>query len=130
MMHGFGFGLPLFMGGPLVWILVLVGGYLLVRKLFIPNRYESDRRPGVRDHDDDGDSRRLAGSRSEISETEIYRLAARQNGTVTVSDLVTELGIEPKQAEKKLESMSDGVRVRMEVSAKGIVYYIFTELQK
>lgn len=124
MMHGFGFGFPLFMGGPLVWIVLLVGGYLLVRKLIILSRHESGERAG-------GDySRRLAGGDSGFSETEIYRLAAKHNGTVTVSDVVTEMGIEPKQAENKLESMTDGIRVQMEVSEKGIVYYIFTELQK
>lgn len=112
MMHGFGF--PLFMGGPIVWILIIVGGYFLIRKVHAPSRRSSaveDRSPG-------------------FTETEIYRLAKKLNGKVTVSDIVTELGLEPKQAEKILESMTDGMRVRMEVEEDGMVYYLFPELQE
>lgn len=112
MMHGFGF--PMFMGGPIVWILILAGGYFLVRKVLAP----SLRSPV-------GDDRT-----SGFTETEIYRLAAKQNGKVTVSDVVTELGVEPQKAAGKLESMADGIRVRMEVDEDGMVYYIFPELQK
>ena len=57
-------------------------------------------------------------------------MAAKHNGKITVSDVVTELGIEPKRAEKILESMADGVRVRMEVEDSGLVYYTFPELQR
>ncbi|MCF7947444.1 MAG: hypothetical protein K9M94_02485 [Spirochaetia bacterium] len=118
MMHGFGF--PFFMGGPFVWLILLIGGNFLIRRFILPHVHEVSR--GGR-----GYSRESSfGS----TETNIYRLAATHNGKVTVSDVVTELGIEPKKAENILESMSDGMRVRMEVSEDGNVYYSFPELQR
>ncbi|MFQ3621435.1 MAG: hypothetical protein SNJ78_10900 [Spirochaetales bacterium] len=58
----------------------------------------------------------------------IFRLAQRLGGRVTLSDIVIETGMDPKQAEKFIESLVDGVRVRMEVDEKGIVYYEFPEI--
>lgn len=118
MMHGFGF--PLFMGGPLVWIILIIAGYFLIRRFIIPHTHEESR--GGR-----GVSRNSSpGSR----ETDIYRLAAKKSGKITVSDVVTELGIEPKKAEEILESMTDGMRVRMEVEDDGTVFYTFPEMKK
>jgi|SRR6056297_3531945 len=111
MMHGF--GVPLFMGGPLVWLLVFIGGYFLIRRVILPYTHEESR-----------------GPRSFSIETDIYRLAAKSNGYITVSDVVTRLGIEPKKAENILESLSDGMRVRMEVGENGNVYYSFPELRR
>ena len=127
MMHGF--GLPIFMGGPFIWILVLIGGYFLARRI-LGHHGKS------RDYDSSGfgytrkDPGHSAGRQGGSIETAIYRLAAGLGGIVTVSDVVTEFGIEPKKAEKILESMADGVRVRMEVNEKGMVYYSFPELKK
>lgn len=114
MMHGFGF--PFIMGGPLVWLLVFIGGFFLVRRFIIPYTHEESR--GSRE------------SSHRSIETDIYRLAASHNGNITVSDVVTSLGIAPKKAENLLESMSDGMRVRMEVGEKGNVYYSFPELRR
>lgn len=114
MMHGFGF--PFFIGSPLVWLLVFIGGFFLVRRFIIPNTHEESR----------GSRESSPGS----IETDIYRLAAKRNGNITVSDVVTSLGIEPKKAENILESMSDGMRVRMEVGENGNVYYSFPELRR
>ncbi|MCF7914584.1 MAG: hypothetical protein K9L66_05415 [Spirochaetaceae bacterium] len=114
MMHGFGF--PFFMGGPIVWLILLIGGYFLIRRFIIPYTHEESR--GTRE-----------SSRRSI-ETDIYRLAAKRNGNITVSDVVTELGIEPRKAENILESMSDGMRVRMEVGENGNVYYSSPELRR
>lgn len=118
MMHGFGF--PSFMGGPVVWLIVLIGGYFLFRRFIMPHTYEESR--GRRSFPRESSSGSI--------ETNIYRLAAKRNGDVTVSDVVTDLGIEPKKAENILESMSDGMRVRMEVGEKGDVYYSFPELRR
>lgn len=117
MMHGFDFGFPFFMGGPLVWLIIIVGGYFLIRNI-IPRHSSGSA----------GDLQRY--SDNEFTEAEIYRLAAKHNGKITVSDVVTELGIEPKRTEKILESMADGIRVRMEVEENGAVFYTFPELQR
>ena len=118
MMHGFGF--PIFMGGPFVWLILLIGGYFLIRRFILPHTHEESR----------GGRSFSRGASSGLVETEIYRLAAKHNGKVTVSDVVTELGIEPGKAESILESMSDGMRVRMEVEDSGLVFYTFPELRK
>lgn len=62
------------------------------------------------------------------SQAEVYRLAKRYNGVLTVSDVVTELGLEPQDAGKLLDSMADGHRVVMDVDDRGSVSYIFREL--
>jgi hypothetical protein len=100
----------------------LIGGYVLIRKLL-----------GARSREGSG-ARETGSGRSPQPqgsiETKIYRLAAARNGTLTVSDVVTELEVDPGRAESILESMSDGMRVRMEVADNGMVYYSFPELQK
>jgi hypothetical protein len=112
MMHGFGF--PFFMGGPVFWLILLAAGFFLVRGL---KKSRSKKRPP---EDSLPDSR----------ETDIYRLAAGKSGKITVSDVVTELGIEPKKAEEILDSMTDGIRVQMEVEDNGMLVYIFPEMKK
>jgi len=120
MMHYFGF--PFFMGGPIVWVAVLIGGFFIIRKILLP-------RMGSRNAFD-RQKRRVEASGDGVSEAEIYRLAAGHNGELTVSDLVTEFGIEPKEAQKRLESMTDEVRVRMEVDENGMILYTFPELKR
>ncbi|MDZ7794247.1 MAG: hypothetical protein U5P10_11340 [Spirochaetia bacterium] len=120
MMNGFGFGFPFFMGGPFLWLIIGVAGYFIMRRFFNskPNRQHAS-----------ADRTEAYGRGQESVETSIYRLAAKLSGTITVSDVVTDMGIEPKKAEKMLESMADGVRIRMEVDDAGIVYYEFPELK-
>lgn len=120
MMHGFGF--PLFMGGPLVWLALLVGGFFFLRKVLSPSTHSN------RAFDRQSGGVKKAGN--VYVESDIYRLAARLEGKVTVSDLVTELGIEPQEAKETLETMTDGLRVRMEVDDDGMIFYAFPELQK
>jgi hypothetical protein len=45
-----------------------------------------------------------------------------------LSDIIIETGLEPRQAERFIEGLVDGVRVRMEVDEKGLVYYEFPEI--
>ncbi len=61
-------------------------------------------------------------------EARIFQLAFRNRGRITVSDVVIETGMDPKQTEELLNGMVDGTRVRMEVSERGFVYYEFPEL--
>mgnify|MGYP000603750103 CR=1 FL=1 len=122
MMHGFGF--PFFMGGPIFWLLIIFGGYLLLRTFLLPHLHSRSRTDGTPSHTN---SRNHS---NEFVETEIYRVAAAHNGTITVSEVVTELHIEPKKAERIMESMSDGTRVRMEPDENGVMLYTFPELQR
>jgi len=109
-MGGFGMGFPLFGLVPLI----LIGGgiYLLVRLR---------RNTGVHDHRDAGASRHL-------SAPEIYRLAKEHDGVLTVSDVVSELNFDPKEAQAHLDDLTDGERVDMHVDDDGIVRYVFREL--
>ena len=120
MMNGFGFGFPFFMGGPFLWLIIGVAGYFIMRRFFVSTNRQQY--PPI-------DKTESYGREQESIETSIYRLAAKLGGTITVSDVVTDMSIEPKKAEKKLESMADGVRIRMEVDDAGIVYYEFPELK-
>lgn len=62
-------------------------------------------------------------------EAAVYRIAKELGGYVTVSDVVVRLGISPADAEQLLQSMTDGLRVQMEVSDSGLVTYEFPELK-
>lgn len=64
-----------------------------------------------------------------IPDATIYRLAKRMNGRLTVSDVVIETGMGLSDAEKLLQAMTDGLRVRMEVLPDGFVVYEFVELR-
>ncbi|MEW5815522.1 MAG: hypothetical protein AB1798_09045 [Spirochaetota bacterium] len=61
-------------------------------------------------------------------ESKIFRLAYKMKGRITLSDIVIETGLGMKEAEAYIEKMVDGIRVRMEVSDQGIVYYEFPEI--
>ena len=62
------------------------------------------------------------------SEAAIYRLAHDHGGRLTVSELVVGFGISGAQAEQVMQSLTDGARVRMEVSGTGVVWYEFPEI--
>ena len=62
------------------------------------------------------------------SEADIYRLAHKFSGYLTVSDVVIHLGFTPREAEHLLENMTDGLRVRMEVKDNGLIVYEFAEV--
>ena len=129
MMHGMGF--PFFMGlfrGPFFLIVIVVGAFFLVRRFLGPRGRGrgGERFVGGSSRADEA----LSGGSSGSTETSIFRLAAQRGGEITVSEVVTELGLDPKEAEKILESMNDGTRVRMEFDDKGTVYYEFPELKR
>jgi hypothetical protein len=108
-MGGFGMGLPLF--GLLPLILLGGGIYILYRRRSASN----------------GENRRLPSGRT-VAAPQIFRLAKRHGGILTVSDVVSELGIDPGEAEQLLEGLTDGQRVDMQVDDRGIIRYVFREL--
>jgi len=59
---------------------------------------------------------------------QIFRLANKMHGKLTVSDIVINTGIGIKEAEETMNKMTDGMRVRMEVDDRGIVIYEFPEI--
>lgn len=59
----------------------------------------------------------------------ILQLATVKGGTLTVTEVATELDLSMPAAEKILTSMDDGFRVRSEISKEGILYYEFPEVR-
>lgn len=64
-------------------------------------------------------------------EQQVYELASRQDGVLTASDLVIELGLKKKTAQKLLETLTveDGTNISMEVRDDGVLVYEFLELK-
>lgn len=58
----------------------------------------------------------------------VLRLAAARQGRLTVTEVASELGWTLKRAEKVLNSMEDGLRVRSDVTDEGVIVYEFPEL--
>jgi len=58
----------------------------------------------------------------------ILRLANMRGGTLTVTEVAADMNISLPAAEKILESMDDGFRVRSEISKEGVLFYEFPEL--
>ncbi|WP_156104597.1 hypothetical protein [Spirochaeta lutea] len=58
----------------------------------------------------------------------IFRVAREHRGRLTVSQAAADLGMSPGDAEALLLSVSDGLRVKTEVSDQGLLYFEFTEL--
>lgn len=115
MMNGFG------MSFGFLWLIfpvaALVIGAPLVRRLM--NRYRHDEHLDY-DH----------GGEGGYTDAVIYRLAKRLKGRLTVSDVVIETGMGIEDAEQLLRSMTDSLRVRMEVLDDGVVVYEFVELME
>ena len=61
-------------------------------------------------------------------EADIFKLASKLGGHLTVSDVVIHLGYSPREAEDLLEKMTDGLRIRMEVNDNGLIVYEFAEV--
>lgn len=121
-MHGWGMG-SFGMGFPLFGLLplILLGGglYILFR-----NYRASD---GSRRKNLSSRENHTISKEQRVSASEVFRLAKRYDGVLTVSDVVYELGIDPKEAEALLEELTDGQRVDMQVDRDGIVRYVFRE---
>jgi predicted RNA-binding Zn-ribbon protein involved in translation (DUF1610 family) len=58
----------------------------------------------------------------------ILRLATQRGGTLTVTEVASDMNLSLPAAEKVLVSMDDGFRVRSEISKDGVLYYEFPEV--
>lgn len=59
---------------------------------------------------------------------QIIKLAYRQGGLLTVTEVVAETGLSFKKAEEALNGMVDFSRVNMRISDSGIIVYEFAEI--
>ena len=66
--------------------------------------------------------------KSQDAEHQIFRLANKLKGRLTISDIVINTGMGIKDAEETMNKMVDGMRVRMEIDNRGIVIYEFPEI--
>ncbi len=58
----------------------------------------------------------------------VLRLATARGGTLTVTEVASDMSLSLPAAEKVLVSMDDGFRVRSEISKEGVLYYEFPEV--
>ena len=58
----------------------------------------------------------------------VLRLATHRGGTLTVTEVASDLNLSLPAAEKVLASMDDGFRVRCEISKEGVLFYEFPEV--
>ena len=79
--------------------------------------------------------RRSASTRRELSADrepgisgQVFRIAAANHGRITVSDVVVHIGLDVSDAESVMDRLVDGVRVRLECTDEGRVYYEFPEI--
>ncbi len=68
------------------------------------------------------------GSRERELRIQIFKLAYRQKGRITVSDIIAETGLSGDEAEEVIQGMVDNTRVRMEIRESGVVVYEFPEI--
>jgi hypothetical protein len=61
-------------------------------------------------------------------ESRIFRAAFKNEGRLTVSDIVLETDLGIREAEEVINGMVDGTHVRMEVEDNGLVVYEFPEI--
>lgn len=117
------------MFGPLIPILLLAGALYVGWRLFShQHRHDRTDQPSATNRQNRGSS----SSTPQIeapSAAEVYRLAQRHGGKLTVSNVVVELGVDPTVAEQALQACSDEIRVRMDVQDDGRVIYHFLELE-
>lgn len=59
----------------------------------------------------------------------VLLLATQRQGVLTVTEVAAELNLSLPMAEKILNGMDDGLRVRSDVSNEGIIYYEFPEVR-
>ena len=59
---------------------------------------------------------------------QVLRLATHRGGTLTVTEVASDMNLSLPAAEKVLVSMDDGFRVRSEISKDGVLYYEFPEV--
>ena len=70
----------------------------------------------------------IGGSPARSLDGVLFRLARRNDGHVTLSEVVIETGLNMKDAEKYMDSIVDSVHVSMEVDDSGRLFYVFPEI--
>ena len=83
----------------------------------------------------------VGGKRLEFGETQgnritqrnridatLFRLAKRQRGRITLSDVVIETGMDIEKAERHLDTMVDQIHVSVDLDERGSLVYVFPEL--
>ncbi len=58
----------------------------------------------------------------------VFRLASRNGGKVTVSEVVAETGLDVRTAERFMDSLADGIHVDVDLDGRGRRVYVFPEL--
>jgi hypothetical protein len=58
----------------------------------------------------------------------VLRLATQRGGTLTVTEVASDMNLSLPAAEKVLVAMDDGFRVRSEISKDGVLFYEFPEV--
>ena len=112
-------------------IIIIVLGIRIVRRIshssYHRNRWdELDWEDYYRNY---GEQSIMTGPSSTHSiESEIFKLAYKMKGKITVSEVVLETGLTIKEAEERMKELTDGIHVRMEVTDNGIVIYEFPEI--
>lgn len=67
-------------------------------------------------------------ARTTSQDAQVFQLANRLRGRVTISDVVIEIGIGVQEAEELMQRLVDNTRVCMEVDERGLVTYEFPEI--
>ena len=60
---------------------------------------------------------------------QVLLLATQKEGVLTVTDVAAALNLSIPAAEKVLEGLDDGFRVRSDISKEGVLYYEFPEVR-
>ena len=121
---------PLFFFVPLLFVIL---GVRLLSRFFHWSRRDDQRNIPPRDeylrrYIPDVLGEEFVAQRGGTREVEIFKLAYRLKGRLTVSDLVVETGLPVQEAEALIQALVDGTRVKMEVNEHGMVVYEFPEI--
>ena len=104
-----------FFWGPFFFIFPALAIYFLIRHFFGPNRDRRDSR-WIDDFNSFQNPLQFGEEQSlKSARVQIYKVAYKLKGRLTVSDIVMETGIDADEAEELIQSMVDDQRIRMEV---------------
>jgi hypothetical protein len=98
----------------LVVVAPALGGGLLLRSWFVRRSYLKRRRDRLR---------------QQTLEAEVLKLARDREGSLTVLDLVSELGITREEAGAVLDSFAVHGAAEAEISESGVLIYTFAEMR-
>jgi hypothetical protein len=122
MMHGMGMG-------ALGWLWAVVPLLVIGGSVAIAIAVSRRRRAAVDRSSTERLEDRTTASSESFAQT-AFRLARERDGVLTVSDVVVETGLSPRDAGAKLESLVDGEHVTIEVTEAGGIRYEFPELRR